>query len=57
MVGVGALVEQLRNQRYEKHVLSQSLDITGLNRQPPARRLKTACNLERKLKTNIDTIQ
>ncbi len=32
MVGVGALVEQLRVKRNEKHVLSQSLDVTGLSK-------------------------
>jgi len=32
MVGIGALVEQLREKRNEKHILSQSLDITGLSK-------------------------
>jgi hypothetical protein len=47
MVGVGALVEQLRVKRNEKHILSQSLDATGLSNLQPTRRLKTARNLDR----------
>jgi hypothetical protein len=47
MVGVGALVEQLRVKRNEKHILSQSLDVTGLSKVQPTRRLKTARNLDR----------
>ena len=52
MIGLGTIVQQVRQQRNAMHAVSQSLDVGNLNRGQRGDRLKTACNLKRRLFTN-----